>query len=128
MNLGERVRIHLASIHAGHAKFEDTLTLINESFEYQPASFRNGPLVNAEGENEGSCRVFSLAQYCNLSETETLTLFAEHYQQVLNDPAGESHGNIRQFMTTGWSGIRFDQTPLRIRQATGPEDTIEESL
>lgn len=127
MNLGKRVQVHLASIGAGHGQFSDTLSLIGEAFDYRPAGFHNGPLFNPPGENEGSCRVFSLAQYCNLNEADTLRLFAEHYQQVLDDPAGDSHGNIRQFMATGWSGIRFDQPPLSKRPATGQEDTTEES-
>jgi hypothetical protein len=128
MTLNERVRVHLASIAAGHGRFHDTLELIKQGFEYQPTGFHNGPLANQAGENEGSCRVFSLAQYCNLNEADTLRLFAEHYQQVLDDPAGESHDNIRQFMATGWSGIRFDEQPLRKRPATGQEDTTEENL
>jgi len=128
MTLNERVRVHLASIVAGHGLFQDTLDLIKQGFEYRPTGFHNGPLVNQAGENEGSCRVFSLAQYCNLNEADTLRLFAEHYQQVLDDPAGENHSNIRQFMATGWSGIRFDEQSLRKRPATGQEDTTEENL
>ncbi len=115
MNLNKRVQVHLASIDAGHGRFKDTLELIGQAFDYLPAAFHNGPLFNPAGENEGSCQVFSLAQYCNLNEADTLQLFAEHYRQVLDDPAGESHGNIRQFMTTGWSGIRFEGQPLRKR-------------
>ncbi len=115
MNILEAIRIHLASISAGHADFDDTLALIDQHFEYQPAGFDNGPLRNDAGENAGSCRVFALGQYGNLSEADTLNLFAQHYQQVLGDPAGDSHGNIRQFISTGWSGIRFDRQPLRAR-------------
>ncbi|KXO09692.1 MULTISPECIES: HopJ type III effector protein [Marinobacter] len=115
MNVNEAVRIHLASLDAGHANFDDTLALIDQHFEFQPTGFNNGPVRNDAGENAGSCRVFALGQYCNLSEADTLNLFAQHYQQVLGDPAGDSHGNIRQFISTGWSGIRFDQQPLRAR-------------
>ncbi|MGP9833322.1 HopJ type III effector protein [Marinobacter sp. NSM] len=115
MNINETVRIHLASLDAGHANFDDTLALIDQHFEFQPTGFNNGPVRNDAGENAGSCRVFALGQYCNLSEVDTLNLFAQHYQQVLGDPAGDSHGNIRQFISTGWSGIRFDQQPLRAR-------------
>ena len=115
MNINEAVRIHLASLDAGHANFDDTLALIDQNFEFQPTGFNNGPVRNDAGENAGSCRVFALGQYCNLSEADTLNLFAQHYQQVLGDPAGDSHGNIRQFISTGWSGIRFDQQPLRAR-------------
>jgi len=118
MNVTEAVRIHLASLQGGHASFDDTLALIDQHFEFQPTGFNNGPLRNEAGENAGSCRVFALGQYCNLNEADTLQLFAQHYQQVLGDPAGDSHGNIRQFISTGWSGIRFDGQPLRPRNET----------
>lgn len=123
MNVNEAVRIHLAALEAGRSDFDDTLALIERYFEYQPTGFHNGPLFNAAGENAGSCRVFGLGRHCNLSESETLCLFAQHYQQVLDEPAGESHGNIRQFISTGWSGIRFDSEPLRPQTAP---DTKEE--
>ncbi len=127
MNLNEQVRVHLASIRAGHGHFSDTLNLISQHFSYEPTGFRNGPVTNSPGENEGSCRVFSLAQLCNLSESDTLNLFAEHYRSVLDDPTGDSHGNIRQFMTTGWSGIEFDGIALRPLPINDPNDTTEES-
>lgn len=111
MKVNDAVRIHLASLDAGHASFEDSLALIEQHFEYRPCGFQNGPLTNAAGENAGSCRIFGLGQYCNLNEADTLKLFGEHYRQVLDDPTGDSHGNIRQFISTGWSGIRFDDTP-----------------
>lgn len=128
MNVNEAVRIHLASLKGGHADFDDTLALIDRHFEYQPTGFENGPLLNAAGENAGSCRVFALGQYCSLNEADTLQLFAQHYQQVLNDPAGGSHGNIRQFISTGWSGIHFEGEPLRARPADTRNDPKEESL
>lgn len=124
MKLNEAVRIHLASIAGGHADFDDTLALIERYFDYKPTSFENGPLVNAEGENAGSCKVFALGLHCSLNEADTLKLFAQHYQQVLNDPAGDSHSNIRQFMGSGWSGVRFEDSPLHPRSPSEP--TIKE--
>jgi hypothetical protein len=118
MTVNERVRIHLASLEAGHANFDDTLALIEWHFEYQPTGFHNGPLYNAAGENAGSCKVFALGRHCNLSEADTLRLFAQHYNQVIDNPAGNSHGNIRQYISTGWSGIQFEGEPLRLRPAT----------
>ncbi|MBW7472795.1 HopJ type III effector protein [Marinobacter sp. M216] len=124
MNVNDAVRIHLASLAAGHADFDDTLALIDRHFEYQPTGFHNGPLHNPAGENAGSCRVFALGRYCTLPEAETLQLFAQHYQQVMGDPVGDSHGNIRQFISTGWSGIRFEDEPLRLRPTP---NTMEET-
>lgn len=117
MNLNESLRIHLASVTAGHSDFEDTLALVERHFDYQPAGFHNGALFNEAGVNEGSCKVFALGQAGNLNEADTLTLFGRHYRDVLDDPAGNSHSNIRQFISTGWSGIRFEGTALRPRAA-----------
>ena len=115
MTVMDAVRIHLAALGAGRSAFEDTLELVDRYFDYRPTGFRNGPLDNAPGENSGSCRTFALARHCNLSEADTLRLFGQHYEQVLNDPAGDSHGNIRQFISTGWSGIHFEAEPLTPR-------------
>ncbi|WP_339799743.1 HopJ type III effector protein [uncultured Marinobacter sp.] len=119
MNLNESLRIHLASLAAGHSDFEDTLALIERHFVYQPVGFHNGPHFNAAGVNEGSCKVFALAQTGNLNESDTLNLFGRHYRDVLADPGGDSHSNIRQFIGTGWSGIRFEGSPLRPVSASG---------
>ena len=115
MTVNDAVRIHLAALSAGRSTFEDTLELIERYFDYRPTGFRNGPLTNAPGENAGSCRTFAMARFCNLNEADTLRLFGQHYDQVLSDPAGESHGNIRQFISTGWSGIQFEAEPLTLR-------------
>ncbi|MBD3658187.1 MULTISPECIES: HopJ type III effector protein [Marinobacter] len=127
MNINDALRIHLAALDAGRSDFADTLALIERHFDYQPTGFHNGPLFNGPGENAGSCRVFALGQYGNLSEADTLRLFAQHYQEVMDEPAGSSHGNIRQFISTGWSGIRFEGQPLRLRAAPLTEDASEGS-
>ncbi len=127
MNVNDALRIHLASLDGGHADFGDTLALIERHFTYQPTGFHNGPGFNGAGENTGSCQVFGIAQYCNLNEADTLKLFAQHYQQVLDNPADESHANIRQFISTGWSGIRFEKPPLRLRETPPEPDTREET-
>ncbi len=127
MTFNEALKIHLASIAGGHSDFEDSLTLTERHFDYKPTGFRNGPLFNGPGENEGSCKAFALGQFGNLTEAQTLTLFGRHYQDVLADPAGTSHGNIRQFMTTGWSGIQFDGPALRLvmPDSTSPQEITE---
>ncbi|GGY69011.1 HopJ type III effector protein [Marinobacter zhanjiangensis] len=122
MKIHEALKIHLASLDAGHSDFEDTLALVDRHFDYTPTGFRNGPLHNTAGDNEGSCKVFALGQFGNLTETQALTLFGRHYRDVLEDPAGTAHGNIRQFMTTGWSGIHFDGPALRPQPTTSPQD------
>jgi hypothetical protein len=95
-------------------EFDDVMATIADHFDYTPSRFRNGELVNEAGTNEGSCKVFAFAQLQGLSEQETLSLFGRYYREdVLGNPTGSDHGNIRNFMQTGWSGIAFDQVPLK---------------
>ncbi|HBA98394.1 MAG TPA: type III effector, partial [Gammaproteobacteria bacterium] len=38
--------------------------------------------------------------------------FGQYYQDVLNTPESDSHGNIRNFMTYGWEGLKFESPVL----------------
>ena len=64
-------------------------------------------MTNAAGSNEGSCKIFAFALHQQLTPEQTLNLFGDYYQDVLNDPNGTSHQNIRNFMHSGWTGIKF---------------------
>lgn len=87
--------------------FADVIATIDAHYQYTPQAFSNGELENAAGTNEGSCKVFSFAQLHGLNESQTLACFAEHYRSVLATPEGSDHGNIRNFMRSGWSGVSF---------------------
>lgn len=93
--------------------FADVIATIDREFNYTPTQFRNGELLNQAGENEGSCKVFAFAHLAGLAPAHALQLFAEHYQSVLNTPAGSDHQNIRNFMVTGWQGLQFQTIPLK---------------
>lgn len=110
----------LDRLQQGAADFEDVITYVNAHFDYTPTRFSNGlgdnPVINDAGKNEGSCRVFALARHLGLSEADTLQLFGRFYRNdVLGNPEGSDHGNIRRFMRDGWAGIRFDGSALRPR-------------
>ena len=93
--------------------FAQVIKVIDEHYDYTPSGFRNGEVVNAAGSNEGSCKIFAFAQLNHLSEMETLALFGKYYRDdVLGNPAGDDHANIRNFILDGWLGIRFDAMPL----------------
>ena len=101
-------------------EFSEVMAVINESYHYTPSRFTNGlgdkAVVNEAGSNEGSCRIFAFARLNQLSEAETLACFGAYYRdEVLGDPQGDSHGNIRRFMTDGWAGISFDGEVLVIK-------------
>lgn len=102
----------LAELAAGKIKFADVLTVINEQYTHAPVAFKNGVQYNNATENQGSARVLYFAYLHKLSKEETLSLFAEHYQDVLNSPDAINHQNIRQFIKHGWSGVEFEGTAL----------------
>jgi hypothetical protein len=48
-----------------------------------------------------------------LNPNQTLNLFGDYFRKdVLENPAGEDHQNIRNFMKYGWEGISFDEEAL----------------
>lgn len=99
--------------HPEEIEFTDTISLIDKFYSYIPTSFRNGKQVNAFGQNEGSCKILAFAKLNNLPEDKTLHCFGKYYrEEVLNNPDGEGHRNIRQFMKYGWDGVNFEQPAL----------------
>ena len=96
--------------------FSDTIAVIEENYNFKPTAFQNGTQHNAAGENSGSCKLFSFAKMHNLSQEETLACFGPiYFDEVLNDPEGTNHQNIRNFMKTGWDGIQFDGIALELK-------------
>lgn len=94
-------------------EFEQVMQVINQFYDYTTTRFTNGKLVNEGGSNEGSCKIFYFAQLHELNEAETLSLFGHYYRDdVLAKPTGNDHGNIRNFLLTGWAGIKFDSAAL----------------
>ena len=93
--------------------FEDTISTIEEHFTYVPVTFQNSELTNNGGENEGSCKIFAFGQIMQLSQQETLNCFGRFYREdVIKKPEGNDHANIRQFMKSGWDGIKFSVPAL----------------
>ncbi len=101
--------------------FQDTMAVIAEYYDYRPTKFSNGiqdPLVNEAGHNEGSCKIFAFAKLHGLDQTQTLALFGDYYRKdVLENPEGDDHRNIRTFMRDGWEGIVFNSEALEPRHA-----------
>ncbi len=96
--------------------FSDTIAMIEANYDFTPTAFRNGDLHNAAGQNSGSCKIFSFARLHDLSAPQTLHCFGDYYRtDVLGNPGGADHQNIRHFMKTGWAGISFEGEPLKPR-------------
>lgn len=93
--------------------FKDVIAYIDQHYHFTPTRFTNGKKVNKAGENNGSCKVFSFAKLKGLNEEETLALFGDFYRtDVLENPDGTDHENIRNFMQSGWGGIAFEGEAL----------------
>jgi len=98
--------------------FSDTMAIIEALYDFSPAAFKNGELKNEQGQNSGSCKLFSFAQLQGLSPQQTLACFGAYYRDdVLKHPEENDHQNIRNFMKTGWAGIQFSAIPLKPKLA-----------
>lgn len=95
--------------------FTQTISTIDHYYDFTPMAFQNGELFNQAGENNGSCKIFAFGLLHQLSEPQTLQLFAEYYRQVLDTPKGNDHQNIRNFLCTGWAGISFSGNALSLK-------------
>jgi hypothetical protein len=93
--------------------FSETMAVIEANYEFTPTAFKNGVLENAKGQNSGSCKLFAFATAQDLTKEETLACFGKYYfDDVLKDPNGTGHQNIRNFMKTGFEGLSFENEPL----------------
>ena len=97
-------------------QFKDVIAFIDAHYDFTPTGFTNGNTVNEADQNNGSCKVFSFAKLNALSKDETLALFGDFYRtDVLQNPEGDDHQNIRNFIEFGWDGISFEGEALKRR-------------
>eukprot|EP00980_Cylindrotheca_fusiformis_P003838 scaffold858_cov123-Cylindrotheca_fusiformis.AAC.14 len=104
---------------AAELKFEDVIKVIDDHYEYGLVEFKNGDIVNKQGENEGSAKVLSYAALSGMDKETTLLLWGQYYREVLADPDGDSHQNIRNFMKYGWDGVPFENGIALTKKNTG---------
>ncbi|NDP27203.1 MAG: HopJ type III effector protein [Flavobacterium sp.] len=96
--------------------FPETIAVIEENYDFTPTTFDNGTQHNEAGQNSGSCKLFAFAQLHNLSQAETLACFGAYYfEEVKGNPTGTNHQNIRNFITLGWDGIKFEGEALTLK-------------
>ncbi len=97
-------------------EFDEVISAIKSQYDYSAASFTNGDAINEAGSNEGSCKIFAFAKLNDLNEAQTLACFGKYYRHdVLENPDGEDHANIRNFMQHGWAGINFEKDALTVK-------------
>jgi hypothetical protein len=99
--------------------FETVIELIDKYYEPQLLEFRNGDMLNKQGENEASAKILSYAALSELDKDTTLKLWGQYYREVVKDPHGDSHQNIRNFMKYGWEGVPFENGIAVTKKAVG---------
>ena len=100
--------------------FAEVIATIEANYAYTPTRFTNGKngkaVINEAGQNEGSCKIFAFANLNGLDKKQTLACFGKYYRDdVLGNPAGDDHANIRNFMHHGWDGVEFTGEALTIK-------------
>ncbi|MCY9877044.1 HopJ type III effector protein [Vibrio natriegens] len=97
-------------------EFETTIAVIEANYEFTPTAFTNGATENGAGENNGSCKIFALGLLNNLDKEATLACFGRFYREdVLQHPENDDHQNIRNFMVSGWDGVKFESPALKAK-------------
>lgn len=97
-------------------EFSDTMAVIEAHYRFTPTAFSNGDTHNEADQNNGSCKIFAFGLLNGLSEQHTLACFGRYYRDdVLQHPEATDHQNIRNFMVSGWKGIKFDGNALNSR-------------
>ena len=100
-------------IHPDDISFNEVIDIIDTSYDFKPTKFINGDTKNEAGSNNGSCKIFAFAKLQGLTKNQTLNLFGDYYQiDVLENAEGDDHANIRNFMRSGWDGIKFEAKAL----------------
>lgn len=95
-------------------EFSELMDVIAAHYVFTPTEFKNGTVVNAAEQNQGSCKLFSFAKLHGLNASQTLACFGEYYRKdVLQNPEGEDHQNIRNFIVHGWDGVAFAGEALK---------------
>ena len=108
--------IEKVKMAANKVSFQETISLIDAHYLFTPTAFSNGNQVNNADENNGSCKIFAFAKLNQLNQLQTLACFGSYYfDDVLKNPEGIDHQNIRNFMEYGWDGIRFEDEALKAK-------------
>ena len=93
--------------------FQQTMDFIEANFVFTPVEFSVGDQHNELGTNQGSAKIFCVGKALELNEAEVLQCFGDFYREdVLENPEGSDHQNIRNFIKYGWAGVTIDSNAL----------------
>ncbi|TNC81569.1 MAG: type III effector [Oleiphilus sp.] len=105
--------LDLVKTQPSNVGFDMVMEVISENYDHTPTGFSNADLENTHEQNQGSCKLFYFAKLHELNEEQTLACFGDYYRKdVLQNPEGTDHQNIRNFIKHGWDGISFNGEAL----------------
>ena len=111
--MSNEVQALIQQLNQHAVDFNKVIQTIEHNYIFIPSEFKNGETLNAENSNNGSCKIFAFGLLNGLSEQATLNAFGDFYtEDVLQNPEGEDHQNIRNFMRFGWQGVNFKKLAL----------------
>jgi len=111
--MSNEVKELITKLNKGAVDFNNVIQAIENNYVFTPSEFKNGETVNAKNSNNGSCKIFAFGLINQLSEQATLNAFGRFYtEDVLQNPDGEDHQNIRNFIQFGWQGVSFNSPAL----------------
>ena len=112
-SMSNEVQALIQQLNQDAVDFNEVIKTIENNYIFTPSEFKNGETLNAENSNNGSCKIFAFGLLNELSEQATLNAFGDFYTvDVLQNPEGEDHQNIRNFMRFGWQGVNFEKPAL----------------
>lgn len=111
--------LEILNTHPEQIEFGEVIGLIDDYYEFVPTAFRNGDVFNETGQNNGSCKIFSFGLLHGLDKNQLLCCFGSYYKEVVANPEGDDHQNIRNFMATGWEGIEMQGQALKRKRQRG---------
>ncbi len=100
-------------------QFSDTISVIDQYYDFTPSKFVNGDLINEANQNNGSCKIIAFSQLNKLNKNNTLHCFGDYYRQdVLKHPENTDHQNIRNLMIHGPESIEFTHAALALKNTS----------
>lgn len=86
-------------------RLESTIDSIKSMWDFIPQGFIVGNQTNEPGLNEASLLILAYADMYDLPLEKILIMFGEAYDEVVADPDGDNHLNVRSLMANGMTAF-----------------------
>lgn len=106
-----------------YPKLQANIAAIESTYLISPQGFKVGDVFNEPGDNMGSLAILGFARLHNLPLEKVLPIFGEAYDEVMANPEGDDHKNIRALIKFGVESVVFDGQGIEL---IPPLELIEE--